>query len=474
MDLTKARLFLDHLFREDMAAFAQKAFATVNPGQVFHDNWHIWAICLALTRVAQGETRRLLITLPPRHLKSHLVSVCFPAWVLARDPRKRIICSSYSADLAESFSQQTRTIVQQDWYRRIAPRMSFDPKRMTKDALWTTAKGFRIAISVGGSLTGKGGDILIIDDPMKADEANSESARRAAIEWYQTVLSSRFEDPKTVAIIVVAQRLHMDDLPGYLIAQGGWTHLNLPAEAWMRQKIEIAPDRFANRSPGDLLHPERFGPEELAGLRRELGSAAYQAQFNQRPVPPSGHMLQLKWFRRFELPLQPSLIERIYQSWDTALETGGTNDYSVCTTWAVSGQRLYLLDVFRARLEFHELQKKVVELRAKFKAHAVIVEKAGSGISLYQNLRRAGLGWIYTLSPKGDKQQRAAQRTPTIEGGLVYLPVSAPWLESFEHEIAAFPHGKYDDQVDSMVQFMQTLEDGRRHTICMGLSMYAG
>src|SRR5262249_12767671 len=142
--------------------------------------------------------------------------------------------------------------------------------------------------------------------------------------------------------------------------------------------------------------------------------------------------------------------------------------------WAVSGKRLYLLDVFRARLEFHELQKRVVELQAKFKAHAVIVEKAGSGISLYQNIRRAGLSWIYFVSPKLDKHQRAAQRTAKVEEGIVYLPVSAPWLESFEQEIAAFPHGKHDDQVDSMVQFMQMLEDARRHAICMGLSMYAG
>jgi hypothetical protein len=166
MDLSKKQLLLQQLLRDDLAAFAQKAFTTLNPGQKFVGNWHIHAICHALTQIAEGKIRRLLITIPPRHLKSHLASVCFPAWTLARDPSKRIICSSYSADLAEGFCQQTRTLVQQDWFRRLAPNMCFDPKRMTKEKLYTTANGFRQAISVSGGLTGKGGDFLIVEVAM--------------------------------------------------------------------------------------------------------------------------------------------------------------------------------------------------------------------------------------------------------------------------------------------------------------------
>ena len=357
----------------------------------------------------------------------------------------------------------------------MAQGMSFDPKRMTKDQLWTTKLGYRLATSVGGTLTGKGGDFLILDDPTKAEDGLSESARKATISWFKNTLSSRFENPKTVAIVVIAQRLHVDDLPGHLIEEGGWHHLNLPAEAWEHQQIDIAPGKFFFRKPGDLLFPQRFGPEELDSARKALGTASYEAQFNQRPTPAGGHMLHLKWFKTFELPLKPSLIEAVYQSWDTALETGDTNDYSVCTTWAVSGRKLYLLDVFRERLPFYALEKKVVELKNKFKAKAVIVEKAGSGISLFQNLRgMKGCQWVLSMPPHKDKVCRAAQQTPKLENGTVYLPANAPWRPAFDAEVTSFPFGKHDDQIDSVMQFLLTLDYGRGHASFHDLSMYAG
>jgi predicted phage terminase large subunit-like protein len=466
---------LTELLRQDLAAFSQRALRTLSPGSEYQDNWHIRAMCHALAKVADGQIRRLLITVPPRHLKSHVASVCFPAWLLARDPTKRFICVSYSSDLAETFSMSTRTIVNQSWYKEMAQGMSFDPKRMTKDQLWTTKLGYRLATSVGGTLTGKGGDFLILDDPTKAEDGLSESARKATISWFKNTLSSRFENPKTVAIVVIAQRLHVDDLPGHLIEEGGWHHLNLPAEAWEHQQIDIAPGKFFFRKPGDLLFPQRFGPEELDSARKALGTASYEAQFNQRPTPAGGHMLHLKWFKTFELPLKPSLIEAVYQSWDTALETGDTNDYSVCTTWAVSGRKLYLLDVFRERLPFYALEKKVVELKNKFKAKAVIVEKAGSGISLFQNLRgMKGCQWVLSMPPHKDKVCRAAQQTPKLENGTVYLPANAPWRPAFDAEVTSFPFGKHDDQIDSVMQFLLTLDYGRGHASFHDLSMYAG
>ena len=230
------RAVLDTLLQTSLTSFVEQAFYSLNPGQVFLCDYHVRAISYHLECVERGELRRLAIALPPRHLKSHCASVAFPAWVLGREPTKRIIAASYSADLAQGFSRQTRKIMEQPWFRRVFPRTVFDPRRTTVDEIRTTRHGFRIATSVGGALTGKGGNILIVDDPLKAGESCSEAARASARDWFTTTLSTRLDNPKTDAIVLVAQRLHVDDLIGLAIEQGGWTILELPATAIELQK----------------------------------------------------------------------------------------------------------------------------------------------------------------------------------------------------------------------------------------------
>jgi predicted phage terminase large subunit-like protein len=436
----------------------ERCFYLLNPGQKFIWGRHVQAITHHLERVARGEIRRLVISVPPRHLKSLCASAAFPAWLLGRDPTTRIIAASYGTDLSQSFSLQTRRVMEADWYQRVFPGSRLDRARLTVDEFRTTRQGYRIATSVGGALTGRGGNLILIDDPLKAGEANSEAARETLWTWYQSTLSSRLDDPKTGAIVVIAQRLHQGDLIGRLIEQGGWQSLELPAIADKAQKIPIGTGVHWSRQPGELLHPERVGEAEIEQLKRELGTYNFEAQYQQRPVPPEGNLVKLRWFDRYYCPLPDHAYEAVVQSWDTAMVPGVANDYSVCTTWGIRARSLYLLDVFRGQLDYPSLRKKVIELRQKFKPTMVVVERAGSGISLYQDLWDPRDPWIFNQRAEGDKISRLAHQSAKIEAGRVRLPDAAPWLEAFESEIAAFPNGKHDDQVDSLTQFLCALD----------------
>jgi len=449
------------LAREDLSVFVQGAFRVLHD-EPFLRNWHIDAIAYELIRLAEGKNRRLIITMPPRTMKSFIASVCFPAWLLGRNPGEKIICVSYAHDLSRDFAFLTRKLMESDWYRRIFPRTHIDPKRASLDKLTTTRGGYRYSTSAGGTLTGRGGAFIIIDDPIKAADAHSETVRESAASWFRSTVLSRLNNPKKGRIVIVAQRLHMEDLPGQLLAQGGWQELCLPLIADRDQQILLSPGIPAERPAGNILHEDRFDEEEIAALRAAMGERDFEAQYNQRPLPPGGALFKLQWLSRYDEPPPPQKVQAICQSWDTAYDIQESNDYSVCTTWALSGKNCYLLDVYRERLEFYALEKAVYAQRAKWKADLVFVERAGSGISLLQNIwHDGGNRWLQPKDPIGSKQDRASQQSPKFERGEIWAPREAPWLKAFEDELASFPHGKHDDQVDSAVQFLAALDTGR-------------
>ena len=458
LDTRHCQSTLRALAREDLGFFAIRAFRELYDEPYLH-NWHITAIAWQLYCLILGHTTRLIITMPPRTMKSFLASVCLPAWILGRNPGEKIICASYAQPLSSDFAFQMRRLMQTEWYRQVFPNTHIDPKKLGLEEIRTTRGGYRLSTSVGGSLTGRGGNFVIIDDPIKAADAHSEVARENAMSWYRGTVASRLNNPKKGRIALVAQRLHMEDLPGQLSAMGGWDHLDLPLVAWEQQEIVLGPKAIATREPGNILHEDRFGEVEIARLRTEMGERDFEAQYNQRPLPPGGALFKLEWLQRFDQAPGPHQVQGIFQSWDTAYDIQEQHDYSVCSTWAVSGKRYYLLDIYRARLEFPDLEKAVYQLREKWSAEVVIVEKAGSGISLFQNIRRRNRNlWAVCLSPIGTKQDRASQQSPKFERGEVYVPNKAPWLEAFLSELVSFPHGKHDDQVDSVVQFLAAIE----------------
>lgn len=449
------REVLQAILRQDLTAFTQRCFQTVVPGQTYLSNWHIEAITYQLERCRRREIRRLIITLPPRNLKSICASVAFPAFALGHDPSLRIVCASYSQELAAKHARDFRTVLESVWYQQLFPGTQIDQRKNTEGEIQTTAQGYRLSTSVGGTLTGRGGNLILIDDPMKPAERMSEVKRAAVAEWYDSTLTSRLDCKTEDAIVLIMQRLHVNDLVGHLLEKDEpWVHLNLPAIAEEEEKIPLGNGRIHRRKVGELLHPDREPREVLEELKAAMGSQAFSAQYQQAPIPAGGALIKGAWFRTYGHPPDRVENDRIIQSWDTGTKAGESNDYSVCTTWLMRGKNYYLLDVFRKRLEYPDLRRAILSLAATHTATTVLIEDAGTGAPLIQDLRREGRLRPIAIRPERDKIVRLEAQSAVIEAGHVLLPAKAPWLDEFRAEILAFPHGRYDDQVDSVSQFL--------------------
>jgi predicted phage terminase large subunit-like protein len=452
---------LERMLRADLFAFIHRVFQTVAPGQRFLSNWHIEAIAFHLTQCMLGEIKRLIISVPPRSLKSICASTSFPAFLLGHDPSARIICASYSQELAAKLARDCRAVLEAAWYQTLFPSTRLDRRKMSETEFETTARGFRLATSVGGTLTGRGGNFLVIDDPMKPSEAYSDVRRRQVQEWFDGTLLSRLDDKVNDVIILIMQRLHVDDLVGHILGKPGepWVHLCLPAIATEPQCIPIDRDWVCNRQVGHILHPEREPRSALDRLREEMGSHSFSAQYQQDPVPVEGNLIRWGWFRTYQHRPNFQPGDYLVQSWDTASKAEQIHDYSVCTTWIVRGRDYYLIDLIRERLEFPQLKREVLRLYKAYQPRAVLIEDAGSGAHLIQELRGSSVVQPIAIKAEHDKTTRAHACTVALERGSVFLPAQAPWLDAFKAELLQFPYGKYDDQVDSLSQFLNWAQE---------------
>ena len=443
------------LVRKDLSSFIQRSVATIDPGANYLHNWHIDAIAHQLQRVACGDISRLIITVPPRSLKSISASVAFPAWLLGQDPRLRILAVSYAEGLSEKLALDCMKVLEAPWYREAFPMVQIAKGRGARSDFETTRGGGRFSTSVGGSLTGRGGDIILIDDPHKPEDAASEVKRKSVLDWYRSTLLSRLNSPKSWPIVLIQQRVHEADLAGTLLELGGWHHLDLPAIAEEPAIIDLGWRGKVHRKEGDLLHRDRLPRDLLLQRQKELGSYVFAAQYQQRPAPIDGGIVKWSWVKTYDVapPFTPG--DRIVQSWDTASKAEQANDYSVCTTWQVRGRSAWLLNVYRAKLEFPELRRKITGLAESYHTSMVLIEEAGSGIQLLQDLRSDRSFSVRGIVPKDDKATRLLSVSHLIEGGDVVVPANAPWLATFRHEVTLFPNGKNDDQVDSLSQFLK-------------------
>ena len=450
------------ILRHDFYAFMERAFYELNPDVSFMPNWHIELIASTLERCRRGETKRLIITVPPRSLKSHCASVAFPAWLLGHNPGAQIICASYGQDLANKLALDCRSLMASEWYRKLF-RTRLSGQRQAVEEFRTTGQGFRLATSVGGVLTGRGGDFLIIDDPLKPDEALSETQRNAVNAWYEHTLYSRLNNKKTGRIIVIMQRLHEDDLVGHVVQQGEWTMLRFPAIA-VEDETHIINTPYGSRTVrrrvGEALHPEREPLEVLRNIRSIQGEYNFSGQYQQEPAPLGGGMVKLAWFKTYKIGEEPAKFDLIFQSWDSAVKATELSDYSVCTTWGKKDKNLYLLHVLRRRMEYPELKRAVREQAQRFSAKTILIEDKSSGAQLIQELLREGLHAVARYEPKWDKVMRLHSVTSTIENGFLYLPEKAEWLAEYLHEMTSFPKGKFDDQCDSTSQALDWIKTG--------------
>jgi len=327
----------------------------------------------------------------------------------------------------------------------------------------TTAQGCRIATSVGGVLTGRGADIIIIDDPLKPEEALSQAQRRAANEWFDHTLYSRLNDKLTGAIVLIMHRLHEDDLAGHVLAQEPWEVVRLPAIADQDElhRVEtVFGWQSFGRKAGEALHPEREPPEMLEQIRRTLGEYNFAGQYQQMSSPQGGGMVKPAWFRNYMPNERPEKFDHIVQSWDTANKASELSDFSVCTSWSIKGKDLYLLHVLRKRMEYPELKRVVREQCKAFDANVVLIEDKASGTQLIQELVAEGVHAVTRYQPQADKIMCMHAQTAMIENGFVHLPKEAAWLAEYLHELTVFPKGKHNDEVDSTAQMLDWFKRG--------------
>ena len=455
---------LQEAIKNDFVSFLEKSFYTVCPGQVFLHNWHIDAIADRLKNIESGKIKRLIITMPPRYLKSLCISVAWPMWLLSRNAANKIIVASYSNKLSIKHSEDSRLIIESEWYKSYFPDIQIAHGRNEKSKFYTTKNGFRFATSVEGSLTGEGGDFLIADDPINPRQTNSKSYLKNNIEWFKQTFSSRLNNKKKGAIIIVMQRLHENDLVGYLLSKHShtWHVLNLPIISNEDSYINFANHNYY-RKKGELLHSEREGKEEIAIIKRDLGKHAFAAQYQQSPLPEN-NIIQRKLFTYYHTKDIDINNSSIIQSWDTACSTNDHSDYSACTTWLQINNNHYLLYATRVKLSYEDLLEKIIYLYYHWRSSALLIENKSSGQQLIQSLTKKHPNIIvHNILPQANKVSRLYKVLPMFEKGQVLFPYEKEWLPDFEEELLRFPKVKHDDQVDSVSQYLNWTNIDNNH-----------
>ena len=455
-----------HILRADFCSFVEATYEIISPQDKLLMHQHIELMCAKLQDCAEGKIKRLIINIPPRHLKSICASVALPAFILGHNPAANIICASYGQDLADKLARDTRSVMTSPFYKHTF-RTRISSEKNSVNEFVTTQKGGRVATSVGGVLTGRGADFIIIDDALKPEDALSETRRNSVNEWFDNTLLSRLNSKLNGCIIIIMQRLHMNDLVGHVIEKEKWEVLTFPAIAEEEEYQEFYNGfglRYYWRKPGVALHPEREPLDIIHKIRDNMGEYNFVSQYQQNPQPKGGNIIKSDWLKYYVEGEQPSEFERIIQSWDTANKTGETNDYSACTTWGIKDNRAYLLHVFRRKLEYPALKRTIVEHSKHHNAKVILIEDKASGTQLIQDLKADQLYGLKGIQrPAGcDKAMRLEAASLPFENGAVFLPNEAPWLKDYVAELTGYPGTKHDDQVDSTSQFIEWFKEHGR------------
>lgn len=438
----------------------------------FKNNWHLEAICEHVQAVFEGKIKDLVITVPPRHAKSTLINVAFPTWAWIKDPTTKFITASYGADLATRDAVKSRRLMNHPWFkRRWKDKFNFTTDSNVKTRYDNDKTGYRLSTSVGGVGTGEGFDCLVIDDAMKAADANSAIKREAVIEWWDQTMSTRANDPENQRRIVIGQRLHEDDLPGYLIKQGGWTHLNFPVRYEPTTYVTSIGWKDPRKKEGQLLWPERYDELSVEKLEKQLGPYGAASQLQQRPVPKGGGLVKDIWFKRYFYAPPLKDFDIILQSWDFAFDSDGDAAYSVGDIWGKLGADIYLLDQVRDKWDITEMMSAVEELSEAWpQARVKLFENKAAGKPLFKMLK-SKISGIVLIDPKeiGDKEVRLQTCIPEIYAGNVYIPHpnTKNWVSgkgSWLEEITMFPKFKYKDRVDTMTQAINWLMNNATRT----------
>lgn len=442
------------LYRQDFRSFVLKVFMTLHQGETCLENWHIDAIIWHLHQILEGRCKRLMITLPPRTLKSMIVSVAWPAFILGHDPTRKIFVVSHNLILAEALHADFRKVVDSDWYRAAFPTMKPAADKDTELVFRTSQGGSRNAFSVGSKITGQGSHYTILDDPLDASDALNETTCEKINHWIANVLMNRFNRASEGIMVVVMQRITLNDPAGFLQKIEPWEILSLPAIADQDFKVPIGPGKYYNFRRGELLHPVLLDQQFLEGRRRGMRPADYSAQFLQQPLPFGGGSIDTSLFGRYsKLPVQR---DTRFLSIDSA-SGSDSGSYSVIQIWQITDGCIYLVDSLRGRWSFPELKKRTIAAQTDYDADFILIEYASNGQALAQDLwqhypREIRQQMIQSYTPRQSKVVRMDQALVPIHDGKVFIPEQANFLSALLEELRAFPGGINDDQVDALSQ----------------------
>lgn len=471
---------------DNLHFFLKKAWHCIEPAIEYKPNWHIDAICEHLQAVTDGQIKRLLINMPPRNLKSITATVMYPCWTWTKDPYKRFISLSYADGLSKRHNMDRRHIIKSPWYQN-----NWSDKFYLKEDLDTQRRfgndkeGFMMSTSIGGQLTGDGGDIIILDDPHNPKKAESDAERQQALDFFTQTLPSRLNDKKNGAIIVIMQRLHEEDISGYILSKElGYTHLCLPSIAEEKTIISFPiSGKEVVREVGDILNPTREDKEELDQLQKDMGSYAFAGQYQQNPTPTGGGMAKKWWWRywkpkgvklppvriknqdgnyiEIEAVDLPESFDETLQSWDMAFKAKKDSDFVGCGIWSKKGADRFLIDLLIKRLDFTESVAAVRDMSNKHpNAKRKLIEDKANGPAVITTLKHEISG-IIPYNPGSDsKEARAYACTPSIEAGNVYLPhpLLYEWVENYIEQWAKFPLVKHDEEIDVTSQALNYWE----------------
>jgi predicted phage terminase large subunit-like protein len=459
--------------------FVKQSWHVVEPGIPFVPSWHIQEICEHLESVSAGEITRLLINIPPRHSKSTITSVMWPAWEWLTSPEQKFLCASYSGSLSIRDNLKTRRLIQSPWYQERWGRMfALAGDQNAKQRFENNKTGYRLATSVGGTATGEGGSRLLLDDPHSAQAAQSDVIRNSDLDWFDMVWSTRLNNPKKDAMVTIMQRLHEKDISGHIIDDiGGWEHICIPAEWDGVKRSTVLGSYDPRQKVGELICPDRFGDKEIDNLKKLLGQYGVAGQLQQNPSPADGGILKTKYFEMWPADEGLPPFEYILQSYDCAFTEKSTGDPTACTVWAIfthKGERnVMLIDAWDEHLSYPDLRKRAIKdwgteyggitkdspySRAR-RPDRILVEAKASGQSLIQDLRLAKVPVIGYNPGNADKISRAHQASPTLELGLIWIPESGKnkghfvsWAQGFIKQLEKFPVAEHDDYVDTFSQ----------------------
>lgn len=470
------------LCRRSLYQYVKCAWPVVEPSTPFVDNWHIRLICEYLEALLICEVNDLIINVPPRHMKSLLVSVFFPTWSWIGQPGLSWLTGSYATPLAVRDALKSRRLIQSPWYRQRFGK-SFDLRgdQNLKSRYENDRGGTRLTFGFNSAVTGEGGDVLVVDDPLRAQDADNSTQRARVNEIYDQTLSTRANDPKNARRVIIMQRLHQDDLTGHLLRKGAEAghgqriqHLCLPAEYSPRTFLPLRSLADPRKVEGEPLWPDRFGRAEIATARHTLGERGFAGQYDQRPYSEGGTIFQASWWQgenRYQAGVAAGNVVGRWISWDTALKEGEQNDFSAMVVMELMPDyRLRLREAKWGKYGFPQLAQVIMDEGTRWnfdeKLRGVIIEDKASGISALQTLEQVAppeiSGLLIAFQPgQRSKVGRARQASLWCERKRILLPEPddlVPWLFEFEDQLARFPSARLNDTVDAFTQAILTLE----------------